>query len=702
VCLSLLYHAPITRAKALAVLRLPTPDRRIAVHHAGANRVAVKRRRNANWLRQTLCSAARCGAVLALSSCAIATSHDGSSVLPMKVGDRLLMSDVQLPPTDSASALALAYALQAALRQSANVRFVTPLAISDALRRMNRPAGATALPDSIAIEVAVREGARYVLSLRVIPTPVSRFVSLTVLEPATGTAIRNYAATVKSADVLYGIDVVAGKLRRDLGDSKADVARAIPLPYATTPSLEALRLLASARAAFGRVQYVDARTLYEGALVLDSGFAAAHAGLAMLDYTYNNTAAADAHMAKALAEPSRLTIRERLLIEATAARGARDWLRAASLHRAYLIRYPDDYDVYASLGYDLMRASSPDAAAVAFDSLKAHRAPGVGDWLNIGQIKRSLGRYGEAREAHAMAIRRDSAVLMRGVANEEIGAVLLALGFADSARMVHAAFLRGTVQDQARAHRSLAYVDLYEGRYASAVEHLQKAIEINSGIPAVTLSEVRDRALLADVLIDLGQLTPARELLLKGAERCLTRPLSPLAVLWTGKPLARLGETALAQKLLDSARARTRVTDRDEQAATLTLAAELQLAANHASDAARTADSALVLSDSTPYLLETRAVALERSGALLQSRSAYVALQAMERGTLEKEGQQKARLAALDIARLDAALGRTAAARRTIGAFMERWPNADANLPMITRLRGRVAALGDGSPTKPQ
>ena len=82
-------------------------------------------------------------------------------------------------------------------------------------------------------------------------------------------------------------------------------------------------MLAGGRSAFRRGLYNDARTLYSGAIALDSGFAAAHAGLAAIAYYTNDIPAGDVHIARALALSDRLPPRERMLIEAEAARGRR-------------------------------------------------------------------------------------------------------------------------------------------------------------------------------------------------------------------------------------------------------------------------------------------------------------------------------------------------------------------------------------------
>jgi DNA-binding SARP family transcriptional activator/tetratricopeptide (TPR) repeat protein len=621
--------------------------------------------------------------------------HDRRDLLPFSAGDRLLLADVHALPDDSASALGIEFALESALQQSSRVQFVTPAAVRDALQRMGLGNAARSLPDSIALEVAEREGVRYVGSLSIARNGASRAVTLRVLAPAGRNTLRSYTETVSAPQLLTAIDAVAARFRRDLGDSDNSIAEALPLPRATTPSLEALRLLAGARAAFNRAMYADARELYTSAIAIDTGFAAAHAGLAAVEYVTNNTIGGDAHIARALALADRLPPRERMLIEAEAARGRGEWGRAATLHRAYLIRYPDDYDSYNSLGYDLFKNGSYLDALEAYDSLRAHRSPGFSALFNIGQANASLGRYAAARTAHVAAIHLDTTYLLRNIQNEQIGANLLRLGFSDSARAVFEVMLSRDRSDQARGHRSLAYVDLYDGRYRSAVQHLRTAIELASSPPGAALSVIRDRALLAGVLLDLRDTTAARDELHAAARACLAGPHDPRALLWTGKPLARLGETARVRLLLDSARARTRDTDREQVSATLTLESEWLVASGKLADGIRAARRAAD-GGGGAYAVAALANALERAGLLDDARVQYEALAKTQLASVGREAQQPARLAPLAVARIDLLLGRADAARRSLGTFVERWPRADANLPMITALRARIGAV-DGA-----
>lgn len=609
--------------------------------------------------------------------------------LPLAAGDRLLLADVQLPPSDSADARGMTIALQSALQQSARVQIVSPVSVREGLRRMSRGT-VVALPDSVALELAEREGVRYVASLSVLPQGGKRLVTLRVLDPIAHTTIRTYTAGAPSAELLSAIDAVAAKLRHDIGDSRRDIATAIPLPYATTPSLEALRLLASARTAFNRSLYADARALYASAVALDSGFAAAHAGLAAIAYLYNDIPAGDAQIARALALADRLPPRERMLIEAEAARGRADWSQAATLHRAYLLRYPLDYDLYGALAYDLMMDRSYGDALAAFDTLRAHRPPDANSLFNRGQVQVALRRYADARMSHTAAVHLDTAMLLRSVQNEQIGSNLVRLGALDSARAVFGLLLTRDESDRARAHRSLAYVDLFDGRYAAALLHMRTAVEISQSVRGASLSEIRDRALLASILLDLGNAEAAREQVRAAAQLCIRAPHDPRALFWTGKPAARLGDTATARLLLDSARARTRASDRSQTAATLGLEAELQVAHGRFADAVATARRAIA-ADSVTYLVETLATALEHDGQLAEARAQQVALDRGHLAAVGREGQQAARLAPLALARLELRLGDRAAATARLTAFARHWPRADANLPMLNAVRADLA-----------
>jgi tetratricopeptide (TPR) repeat protein len=609
--------------------------------------------------------------------------------LPMQPGDRLLVADALLPAADSGNVRAITIALESALRQSARVNLLGPALVRESLKRMGREADSGRVNERTAIELAEREGARYVVVLSVVPAGASSQLTLRALAPGTGELVIAHRATTSPADVLAGIDELVSRLRHDFGDARSEIGRAVPLPRVMTASLEALTLYARGRDAYNRGKYNDARILYTLALDLDSAFASAHAALGGLESFTNHPALAEEHFTRALALAARLPPRERLLLDAEVARGRGDWVRAAGLHSAYLQRFPDDYDVHASLGYDQMRADNPAAALVAYDSAGAHGALTAGGWINVAAAHSLQDDAAAARRAYAEAFRRDTALLLNVIPNEEYGATLLRLGLADSARAVYRLLLSRAPANRVRAHRSLAYADLYEGRYASAIEHLQLGIALATADSATPLTQARDRVLLANTWREVGRAEAALPQVRLAARLCLTRPLEARMLFWTGKAAVRLGDLALARVLADSLRARARAANAQEQAALAGLEAELQVAAGHVEEGVAAARRA-VEKGNNAVMLETLAHALNAAGQREELRITYELLRDQLPRSLGREGQQPARLAPLSLALMDAEAGRTAEARTRLDDFLAQWPDADADLTQLRELRRRL------------
>jgi ATP/maltotriose-dependent transcriptional regulator MalT len=166
--------------------------------------------------------------------------------------------------------------------------------------------------------------------------------------------------------------------------------------------------------------------------------------------------------------------------------------------------------------------------------------------------------------------------------------------------------------------------------------------------------------------------------------------VDPRLLLWTGKPLARLGDSSSVRRLLDAARSRARASDKAQVAAVAALDAELQLLRGDAAGASTLAASA-VSGDSSAYVVETLAFALARAGRVDDARASYAGLATSMHGAVGKEGQQFVRLAPLAVARLDLARGRTADARATLDAFLAQLPEA-RSFPAVTSLRTQLDA----------
>lgn len=176
---------------------------------------------------------------------------------------------------------ALVDALRMDLSQSPFVSPVAPARVRATLTEMKQDPDA-AMTTAVAAEVCERTNSQAVLHGN-----VARFGQHFLLtEEATscvnGSMLAEAKQEVATAEGLpHGIDKLAEKIRRDLGESRRSIARFdIPLFPGRTASLEALKEFTQAQVQSNQGKYVDAIELMKKAVAADPGFAEAYYDLA--------------------------------------------------------------------------------------------------------------------------------------------------------------------------------------------------------------------------------------------------------------------------------------------------------------------------------------------------------------------------------------------------------------------------------------
>src|SRR5690606_4366880 len=215
----------------------------------------------------------------------------------------VIVADVENGTGEAVFERSVPYALAVGLDQSPRLYVLPPERIRQALVRMRRPGADSALNESLAREIALREGVRFVVVPMVERVGDRYEVSARLVDPESAATLALAAVHANhAADVIRALDRLAKRLRRDAGESALAVARrSTPLPRVTTASLAALEKYASGSRAFNASRWEEARRLWEEAVAIDSAFAPAHASLGMLAYWTNEAEAAEAHFARALA-----------------------------------------------------------------------------------------------------------------------------------------------------------------------------------------------------------------------------------------------------------------------------------------------------------------------------------------------------------------------------------------------------------------
>jgi tetratricopeptide (TPR) repeat protein len=228
--------------------------------------------------------------------------------------DPILVGDITNHTRDSTLALAVGEALRIDLTQSRTVTVLAPTQVSEALARMQRPAG-TPLDLALAREVAQRAGAKVVVIGDIASVGPGFTVSAQILLAETGEPLAAVREVAKdSTEIIEAIGKVSHELRRRIGESVRNIAAGQPLEQVSTTSLEALRKYSQAlRIARTEGSSERADQLLEDAVGLDSGFAMAWRRLGV---NYGNVGLRSKQrraLTQAVAHQDRLTERERYL-----------------------------------------------------------------------------------------------------------------------------------------------------------------------------------------------------------------------------------------------------------------------------------------------------------------------------------------------------------------------------------------------------
>jgi len=623
--------------------------------------------------------------------------------LAFKERDWILIADLENLTGDKVFDRSLGAALEVGIAQSRFVNVFPPGRVEDARRRMQK-AGGDRLDEALASEVAVREGVKAVFASSI--AQVGDVYSLTarLLDPRTRVAVLTESVQAKGKDqVLPALDTLATRVRRNLGESLAGLSQqSVPLPKATTSSLEALNMYAESIRIPAPEQADD---LLRQAIALDPNFALAHAELGRRHYLASDRASrvqGEEHFVKALGLLDRLSTRERLWVGALAEDSRGNRQQAVDAYKTYLAQYPDDPRGWFRMGWTQMATLGHLQPAVeAFKRAIALNPSSSGAHVNLASSYSGLGSFREAVEEYRKAFASEPQLLMSDFVNHEYGFTLVQLGELDKAAEVFEK-MRAAPDKQARGDRSLALLEMYRGRYARAVAHLREAVLLNHTSGA-GVSEFRDRLYLARALEAIGE-TRGLASELAAAEGLAARTsLGPEWLKSLAKIRARGGRVDGARKLLalmsktaldttaGSSVARSTSGDR----AYLDLVrGEVELAVGRSKEAATLFEAARLAEPKDADMLESLAAAFVAGGRWEDAIKQYEDLIAQH--PVGYEGQEYWFRAHVQLGALYERVGRQDAARQSYERLLVLWKDGDADVVALKEAKARLAKTRSG------
>ncbi|HJS47877.1 MAG TPA: protein kinase [Gemmatimonadales bacterium] len=256
--------------------------------------------------------------------------------------DRVLVADFSDRTGDPSLAAAITEAFRIDLSQSPLVQVLTPRQVRLTLEGMQRPPD-VALDDSLAREVAAREGVKAIVTGSVARVAGAFAVSAQLLSARSGEALATVRETAAdSTGLLAAVERASRELRRRVGESVRELDAMPKLEAATTASLAALRHYTEGQRLFRGGQRAEAIERYRAAVALDSGFASAHLSLAMAFGSVGDLGRGEAAGDRAVAHQDRLPFLERSFLVASRAYAREAYATAARTYAEVLARFPDN------------------------------------------------------------------------------------------------------------------------------------------------------------------------------------------------------------------------------------------------------------------------------------------------------------------------------------------------------------------------
>lgn len=352
------------------------------------------RRRKRAWL-----AAAVIVAGFAAAAAIYAWNRQGGETLTAR--DTIILADFLNTTGDPVFDSTLKVAMAVALEQSPFLKVFPDERAHEDLLLMQRSLS-EGVTRELARQIAQREQLKALVAGSITSLGRHFVVSIEAVNAESGDVMAREQVEVNSKEeVLTSLGSAVSRLRRKLGESLTSIQRYdVPLPRATTPSLEALQAYALA-VDQGRIndQRIETIPHLKRAIELDPNFALAHA---QLSGTYANTfqsALAPEWSKRAFELRDRVSERERYFISWRYYRDATQaWDKGLELAQSWTAAYPRESTAFNSLGLAAWSLGQyPQAIAPLQEAIRLDIrffAPR----LNLVWTLTSLNQFDEARK----------------------------------------------------------------------------------------------------------------------------------------------------------------------------------------------------------------------------------------------------------------------------------------------------------------
>ena len=289
--------------------------------------------------------------VLILAVIALSVFSSGSS-LPFSRRDWIIITDFENLTENPVFDKALYTAFSINTSQSRYINLFSRSRMFETLKRMEIT-DRTIIDEKTGREIAIREGVNLYIVPGISVVGNSYAISAKIMETISGSLLKSEILYPETQDeILSGMDQLCKKIRRDLGESRYNIAMQNKyLAKVTTSSLEALKLYSLGTEKLITGDFTGAKEFYESALKIDTGFTAARASLGTLNFDYFDPVKGRELLSRAIKTIDNLTEREKLAILGFYAINVENNIsKGIEYERMRTGLYPDDEAAHNNLG----------------------------------------------------------------------------------------------------------------------------------------------------------------------------------------------------------------------------------------------------------------------------------------------------------------------------------------------------------------
>ncbi len=318
---------------------------------------------------------------------------------PLRETDSLLLGEIVNQSGEQDFDGSLQEALSVALEQSPHLNLVSDDKTLSALRDIGQP-GVLILTKSLCSSLCRRVGAIGYITGTLTHTGDGYTIGLEANSCQDGSRLARETEPAAHPDlVIHHLGVAATRLRKKLGESEESLHKFdVPLERATTPTPAALRAYSEGRRANREKGDLEAVPFYKKAIELDSRFALARSSLAVSYYNLSQLAQAAEEIRQAYEAADRQTVREHLNVTTLYYDlGVGDIEKAIDGYKEYIRTYPRDDVAMGNLSSEyFVIGDYEQAAKYSQDALKI--APDSAAWYeNLSTALLALSRVDEAQ-----------------------------------------------------------------------------------------------------------------------------------------------------------------------------------------------------------------------------------------------------------------------------------------------------------------